>query len=345
MLPRIISPLLATIIVLLSARAHAFETTYWVWHRDTPLASGEIEVLKAQDVRALLWHAGTLKAEKDAWRLENLQLPPRKPDPLAIIPVLRFSTEGEAPLGDPAVQAVSQILRETAHQAGATEVQIDFDCPDRRLGEYATFLARCRAHIAPTRLSATALAGWSHSPAFQQLQAGVDALLPMFYDLLPDPPERVRAGQVLPLIDASVLATALASWKACRIPWHAGLANFARVTLFDREGRSKGHLREWNWDEVCFNRELVLNGEPAPGVTLFRAENRTLLANTPVGAGMGVACRWSDPAHLIQAVESARQAGAAGIALFRLPGNGVQGGWSLRQIGTFLRDKTPGTPE
>jgi len=234
---------------------------------------------------------------------------------------------------------------DAARLADANEVQIDFDCPDRRLGEYAAFLAKCRARISPIRLSATALAAWSKSLAFEKLQAGVDSLMPMFYDLVPDAPAQVRAGRVLPLVEAANVAKQIESWRACRIPWFAGIPNFARVTIFDREGRSRGHLRAWDWDAVCFNPALTLQAQPAPGVTLLRAGTDTVLASTPVSAHETVACRWPDLAHLAQAIASAEKAGAAGVAIFRLPGEGSQGGWSLRQLDTLLRERKAGEPE
>ena len=64
----------------------------------------------------------------------------------------------------------------------------------------------------------------------------------MFYDLRPDSPEAFRAGRVAPLLDSAEIRRSLASWTACRIPWHAGLPGFARVTVFDAQGKSRGHL-------------------------------------------------------------------------------------------------------
>ncbi len=327
--------------------APAWETTYWVWHRESPLSAEEVRGLGRQSIRKLYWHAGTLRAGGSAWILEGrLQLPSNAvAASLAIVPVLRLSIDGAMPLEEAASESVSAVLAEALQQSGASEAQIDFDCPDRRLAEYAVFLARCRARIAPAKLSVTALAGWSRSPAFENLQASADLLLPMFYDLLPDRPSDVCEGRVLPLVDAGSMAKQLASWRACRVPWLAGLPNFARVTIFDASGRSRGHLRAWDWDAICFSPNLELRSPSVSGVTLFTVVSDTVIADTPVKKGETVACRWPDPAQLVTAISALKNSGASGLALFRLPGSGTQGGWSLRQLETLLREDQAGQPD
>jgi hypothetical protein len=322
------------------------EVTYWVWHRQGRLAGAEVRSLSAQGVRRLFWHAATLRGVGKEWRLEgNWQLPPREVEPaIAIVPVLRFSLEGTMPLGEEGSATVGVALAEALRRSGGTEIQVDFDCPDRRLREYAAFLGRCRASIAPARLSATALAGWAERPELALLSRNVDELFPMFYDLHPDTPAEVQAGFIRPLAGEAGMERLIGRWKACRVPWNAGLPNFARITIFDGDGKSRGHLRAWEWDEVCFNPALALRGEPAPGVVLFAVEHHTVLANTALLAGETVACRWPEPGELARAHGQALRAGAAGVALFRLPSAGSQGGWSLRQMETLLREGAAGEP-
>lgn len=329
----------ALALLIAIAGAYGFETTYWVWHRDTALTSGEVQSLARQEVKTLYWHAGTLRAEAGAWHLEApLRLPPKRELPFAIVPVLRLSVETPPALGAAGIASLAGALGEAIRVSGAEEAQVDFDCPDRLLEAYASLLSQCRAHIAPAKLSVTALAGWSRSGAFEKLQASADTLLPMFYDLSPDAPAEVREGKALPLIDAVRVERQLASWSRCRTRWFAGLPNFARVTIFDSTGRSRGHLRAWDWDSLCFNPAFALRSAPAPGTTLLRAESETILADTPVRSGETIACRLPERAHLSRAIASAKSSGAAGVAVFRLPGAGSQSGWSLRQMETLVRE-------
>jgi hypothetical protein len=337
--------ILALALLLAAQSAMAFDTAYWVWHRDTPLRPAEVESLQRQSVLALYWHVGTLHPEGDAWRVEGqLRFPSKQPTPFAIAPVLRLSAEGRPVFTEAAAASAARVLAEALRQTGAHEAQLDYDCPDRRLAEYARFVAECRARIAPAKLSVTALAGWSRLAAFPQIQASADRLLPMFYDLAPDAPADMRAGKALPILDLARFEQQLVSWRGCKTPWLAGLPNFARVTTFDAAGRSRGHLRAWSWDSICFNPALIPAPSPAPGVALFRTETETRIDDTGLAAGDSVACRWPDAAQLARAIATAKTSGAAGVAIFRLPGAGPQSGWCLGQMETLLRDANPGAP-
>jgi hypothetical protein len=77
----------------------------------------------------------------------------------------------------------------------------------------------------------------------------------------------------------------------------------------------------------------------------LRAETATVIADTPVSAGETVACRSPDLTHLAEAISAAKKMGAAGVAIFRLPGEGSQGAWSLRQLDTLWRERKAGEPE
>lgn len=333
-------------LLLASHAAVAFETVYWVWHRDTALRAAEIESLQRQGVRTLYWHVGTLHPDGDAWRVEGqLRFPPTQEGPFEIAPVLRLSAEGRPAFTEAAASSAARVLVEALRQTGASEAQLDYDCPDRRLAEYARFVAQCRARISPAKLGVTALAGWSRLPAFAEIQASADRLFPMFYDVAADLPAEVRAGKARPILDLARCEQQLLSWRACKTPWLAGLPNFARVTTFDAGGRSRGHLRAWEWDSICFNGALSASASPAAGVTFFRADYETRIDNTGVAAGDSIACRWPEPSQMVRAIAAASANGAGGVAIFRLPGAGPQSGASLVQMETLLREGSAGAPE
>lgn len=321
---------------LFIAEAQGFEPSFWVWNREAAIPAPQLEQLRAAGVRTLYWQAGSLRAEGGRWVSETpLRLPTEAMSGIALVPVFRLRPGKEDPLTTDAGKDLAVTVRKLAGARFDT-VQIDFDCPDRLLAQYAGFLRACRVALAPTHLTATALAGWSRTPVFAALQESVEALFPMFYDLTPDAPADVREGHVLPLLDPAVVAGQIASWRKCRIPWHAGLPGFARVTVFNRQGGSRGHLRDWSWDRVCFNPTLHTLGEPAPGVTLLRAEADTTIGETAVAAEETVACRELRIEDLHQAITQARAAGASGVTIFRFPDRGASGGWSLAQWSALL---------
>lgn len=322
----------------------AGEVSFWVWKRDLALSARQQDLLRQAGTHSLLWHAGSLRAESGRWVPETaLLFPGERMSGVAYTPVFRLTPSKENALSPAAAVDLAARIRALA-PGGFAEAQIDFDCPNRLLPQYAEFLRVCRDALAPVRLSATALAGWSEATAFARLQAGVDALYPMFYDLQPDAPAEVRAGRVLPPLAGATVARQLKSWSACRIPWHAGLPGFARVTIFDVQGKSRGHIRQWSWDAVAFHPALQTLAQPAAGVTLLRAQKDCLLGQTAVAAGETVACRLPDETSLREAIAQARAARAAGIAVFRLPEGGASGGWSLAEWTSLLGVPKPAAP-
>ena len=80
-----------------------------------------------------------------------------------------------------------ELLRAVAESG---ELQIDCDCPDRFLFRYAEFLGLLHREV--PRITFTALAHWTRHPAWEALEENAVEVLPMFYDLYPDPPRLNR---------------------------------------------------------------------------------------------------------------------------------------------------------
>jgi hypothetical protein len=156
-------------------------------------------------------------------------------------------------------------------------------------------------------------------------------LLPMLYDFEPDP--TVEGAAPRPLLDPEKLERLLGEWNECRIAWRAGLPSFSRVTLFDPSGKLRGHIREWNWDDLCFNSSLATVRPAALGVTVLKATAATRLTNTPVKADQLLTVRWPDRAGLVRVIDRVKKTSARGVVFFRLPDSTAPSGWSLRQLG------------
>lgn len=212
------------------------------------------------------------------------------------------------------------------------ELQIDFDCPDRLLGEFARFASATRQLI--PHLSITALAHWIDLPEWKVLEAAADEIVPMFYDLEQDP--LVGSGRwPLPLANSDNIGPQLARWSRCMKPWRAGFPCFARLSVYDRTGKSRGHIRNFDWADVCFDKALLSMPGAHLGATLLRAASRTVIAGTLVERDEFLAARWPDRQALAAAIAMAEGAGARGIVWFRLPEAANATGWSLRQLGSL----------
>lgn len=320
----------------------AAECSFWVWNRADPLTVSEIATLRAAGIRRLYWQAGELEARPDG----NLFLRRTAPTQLwmanppenqpQLVPVVRVSTTIRSPetfTGD----ALGRALTPVAAASPDGSVQLDFDCPDRLLPIYAERLHTARRIAGIRHLSITALDHWADAPARAALWTEVDEVFPMIYDVEKDGlpgPDGLAAWEPQPVLDPVKLRARLASWRRCPIPWHAGLPAFARVTIYDAGGRSLGHLRTWNWDDLVFNPALRLDRPPHLGTTLLRAGAATRLGETAVPAGGFVAARRPERPGLRTAIAAAAAAAARSVVLFRLPDppEDQDGGWSLAQL-------------
>jgi hypothetical protein len=308
--------------------ARAFETSFWAWQRSEPLSEKERAELSAQQVRTIYWQVGELENTAETWRWKARFPRPRSgPGELRFIPVVRLVSREKSPFSQASLEALLSALSTVAKDAD--ELQLDYDAPDRLLADYAAALKKIRTLV--PRLSITALPGWSRGSAWRHFDGSVDELFPMLYDFEPDPV--VEGAAPLPLVDPEKLERALAQWDECRIPWRAGLPAFARVTLFDSSGTSRGHVRDWSWDALCFNKSLATLRPINLGVTLLKPRGPTRITNTPIKADQLLAVRWPDRAGLLRVIERAKKTGARGLVFFRLPDSTAPSGWSLRQLG------------
>ena len=313
---------------LFCSSASAFETAFWVWQRSEPLSEAERVELSAQGVRTIYWQTGELENVGETWRWKaRFALPSPGSGGLRFVPVVRLESREKSPFSEASIEALLGALSTVTK--GANELQIDYDAPDRLIEEYASSLKKIHALV--PKLGITALPGWSRSPVLRVLEGSVDELLPMLYDFEPDP--TVAGAAPLPLLVPEKLERSLEEWSHCRIAWSAGLPSFARVTLFDPSGKSRGHIRDWSWDDLCFNKSLATLRATALGVTVFKAQAATRVTNTPVKVDQLLAVRWPDRAGLSRVIDRVKKTNARGLVFFRLPDSTAPSGWSLRQLG------------
>ena len=316
-----------TVLFLLIAgvAASGFETSYWAWQRNEPPSATEMEELTAQGVSVVYWQIGELVESGATWRWSvRFQLPADTAE-VRFVPVVRLESRERVPFS-PEANASLILALKTAIQ-GRHELQIDYDAPDRLLGEYAATLRQL--HKLAPRLTITALPNWARPSAVRQLKGAVDEMLVMLYDFEPEK----KGGEPWPLLVPQKIDRYLADWNRTGIPWRAGLPVFARATVFDSENKSRGHVRAWTWDDICFNTALEVAAPTTLGVTTFRAKRDLRVEDAAVRAGQMVVTRLPDRAALSQAVAAATATNARGVVFFRFPDSTDPSGWSLRHLG------------
>jgi len=314
------------------------ERSYWVWHRRAPLTPAEDSELRRQGVKTLFWHVGEMEIRGGEW---TWKAPPLATASLApgfrVVPVARLTSEARTPFTSDRVAGLARSLQGLAAESG--EAQIDFDCPDRLLDSYASALQGLRSAI--PRISITALTHWPRLPGFAALARSVDEIEPMFYDMQGDPTGMGPEAPPPPILDPAQVETAMRAWSACPIPWRAGLPVFARLTVFDRTGLSRGQIPNWSWEDFCFHKDLRTLAPTRLGVTLFRADTDARVAATPVKAGEFVVSRFTDRSALARVAALAPAVGAKGVVFFRLPDVTDPADASLRDLGALAASGQP----
>lgn len=305
--------------------AAEFETGYWAWQRKEPPSPSEMQELSAQGARTVYWQIGELIENGAAWRwTARFDLPPNTPE-LRFVPVVRLESRERAPFSAEATASLVTALGTATRGVG--ELQIDYDAPDRLLGDYAGLLKEVRKLV--PRLTITALPHWAHMSAVREFRGAADELLVMLYDFEPDR----KGASPLPLIVPEKIDRYLAEWNETQLPWRAGLPVFARITVFDAAGSSRGHVRSWNWDDICFNSALEIAAPTNLGVTTLRAKRDTRVESAAVRSGQLVTTRLPDREALSRAVAAVQKTNARGLVFFRFPDSTDPSGWSLRQLG------------
>jgi hypothetical protein len=317
-------------------RILAFESSFWVWHRPAPLTTDEVYELQRQQVTRLYWEVGEVAFEGGRWTWISQPVPraARNSSSLHVIPVVQIVPDEKF------VSSPGDLIALLKSVAESGELQIDCDCPDRLLYRYGEFLGQLHREV--PKLSFTALAHWIRHPGWKALEENAVEVLPMFYDLYPDPSNTSESSPPFPLLKPA--ESQMESWQGCRIPWQAGLPTFVRVTLYDSNGRSRGHIRDWSWNEICFQKALRPLGSVPLGGTLFAVDENLRLNLTLLPKGSLLAVRCADRGAIVEATAAVRRFGAQGVVYFRMPDGSDPSGWSLRQVGQFLKGD-PFTPK
>jgi len=276
-----------------------WETAYWYWQhapRAVPVESSERPDLVYVQV-------GTLSAPG----LAASRWPARVPPARAYVATWR-SDEAAPPsstLAPVLAESYQHVAREAA-RAGieVSGLQLDVDCPTRRLDEYATFLRAVRREIPAATLSITALLDWfGRRTSVADVVAAVDEYVPQFYDVRP--PDQ-RAGIAEPIDLLRWRPTFESLGKKYRV----GIASFGRVQ------RAAGTPR------VAY-RDASLLSLWGDGMSLRKAESNesgeTVLRLE--GRGRALEAVLPTPESVGRAIHSVRELGGScvGVAFFRWP--------------------------
>lgn len=308
----------------------------WYWH--TPFEIEEPQALLDAGVRDVFVRAATLSADDGHLILTRLQRYAASPDPLRVHAVVRLEPSVRTALDRPAEIAEKAAeafgtARQAAQAAGVLldGLQLDFDCPTSRLGDYVAVLERVRRALPDgTALSITALPAWVGAPSMRSLGRAVDFVCPQFYE--GNVGTNLDDGR--PIASPGKLAARMRAWDRLGVPFYAGLPSYGQAFLYDEKGALSGvyrgldpasALRHPSFEtEECY--PVDEHGDAAVGERATGEQVVRLRAIRPTLGGQGVGYRLlyrlPTTASLRRQVEIARSTPARhlrGIAVFRYP--------------------------
>jgi Protein of unknown function (DUF3142) len=152
---------------------------------------------------------------------------------------LRIEPFAEAPTAETRAlfADVAQTLIKTAmdHDVLCVEFQVDFDCPQKKLSSYLSWLAPLRQSIQPTRCVITTLPAWLDEPDFPKLLAAVDAFVLQVHSVT------TRAeGERVALCDPARARRWVERASLLGRPFIVSLPTYSALVGYDESGRSLG---------------------------------------------------------------------------------------------------------
>ena len=165
----------------------------------------------------------------------------------------RFSSKGRGRSLDPdSVAFLAALAGRIAAQARVQglplhEIQLDYDCPESRLGEYPALVKAVKAAVAPLPVTITALPSWLQQPRdFAALIAVTDDYVLQVHSLAA--PKRFDTAFLL--CDPEAARRAVEAAARFRRPFRVALPTYGYVVAFDQNGKilglsAEGPLLSW----------------------------------------------------------------------------------------------------
>ena len=305
----------------------AIPRAFYLWQYDwTPAvaeAVAESAKLAPDSLYVVAGEIGGEGAPQPDWAVLKAALPPN----VRIIPVIRVHGAAAKQI-ETAPDALADTisahicgLRTTATTAGIeiTEIQLDLDCPERLLTDYANFLRKLKPRLGGLRLTVTAIPCHLTNSAFADVARATTGYTLQVHgvqfpktlaDITGNQPNpapaqansKIKNRQAkIQLMDAATARRAIAAAERLGVPYRLALPTYAYRFVFGADGKCRGILQPFS-----------------PPPDLRRSTIRTIS---------------TDPVAVREIYQLAcRTRTCAGITWFRLPVKGDDACWELAAI-------------
>ncbi|GAA5476815.1 hypothetical protein Hhel01_00290 [Haloferula helveola] len=191
---------------------------------------------------------------------------------------------------------------------GPSEIQLDYDCPQRRLGVYRRLLARVRKAAEGVPVVPTALPSWLAEKEFAELARESPGYVVQVHSLtLPRTPD-----DPVVLLDPDLARGAVAKAAAIGVPFRVAMPTYGCEVWFDRNGKVI---------------DVISEDLPPEGVT--PAKRSYAYVDPAIGAKLVAEWMQSPPVNL------------TGIIWYRLPISTDRRNWPWQTLEKVSRGEVP----
>lgn len=151
------------------------------------------------------------------------------------------------------IDEVSAIFRDLSI-FGPTEIQCDFDCPQKRLGSYKVLLDALQSASGEVSVIPTALPSWLDEPDFKKLIVGRGGYVLQVHSLqLPK-----RTGDPVVIFDPASARVAAIKASALNVPFRIAMATYGCEVRFGTDGKVTDVISEDLGDPTTAVRAFAL---------------------------------------------------------------------------------------
>lgn len=164
-------------------------------------------------------------------------------------------SENQAAVGCLADLASGLIAEARFHKTEPVELQIDFDCAESKLDDYAKWLRVIQGRVAPLPVVITALPSWLDLPAFARLAAEATNYVLQVHSLT----RPVSLSAPFTLCDPALAKRAVARAGEIGVPFRVALPTYTYIVAFGADGKFIGLSAESprsNWPKGTQLREM-----------------------------------------------------------------------------------------
>lgn len=263
-------------------RAVPLPSEVYVWQRIWTAELAESVEQSKTWVQTYHLLAAEVRFEKGKGKITRIQTNPTFMKAQKVGLVIRiFPSAAKTGWDAGAIEFVVDLIHElvsTWPDGNVVELQLDYDCPESKLADYARLLTAVKAILSPLKVSCTALPSWLWQKEFPGLAALVSGYVLQVHSLhLPDP-----KGQQVALVDLAETEEAMRRAVEIGVPFRVALPTYSCVVEFHASGKVREVYAEDVPQELPLHSAhyLVLDSDAygmANLVSRWRAEASPLL--------------------------------------------------------------------